>query len=199
MCGVGLLNTTIYFVATVFAAVWVVQLLIVISMIVFGITSSPGGNGGGSHIDHCWNNSLNLEEDLMSGASDDVKGKSTVPRNEQQLRKGTYFSQAQIDADEDRGGRYASLDKPTVTGTDPSVSYPRLPADAPSNQLAGMPPEPQLGWSVNEMELVGEKFEIERSLASSVKAAHQSEDAAVSTSPPIDGVGAGRRSFRRRI
>ena len=184
MCGVGLLNTTIYFVATVFAAVWVVQLLIVISMIVFGITSSPGGNGGGSHIDHCWNYSLNLDEDLMSGASDDVKGKSTDLSNQQQLRKGTYFSQAQIDADEDRGGRYASLNKPTVTGTDPSVSYPRLPADAPSNQLTAMPDEPPLNYRIDDQECVGEQFEIQASLASSPAL----EDAAEGTSPsaPVD-------------
>ena len=130
----------------------------------------------------------------MSGASDDVKDKSAVLRNEQQLRKGTYFSQAQIDADEDRGGRYASLNKPTVTGTDPSVSYPRLPADAPSNQLTAMPDEPPLNYRIDDQECVGEQFEIQASLASAAP------DAAVAPRSSGGGGGVGvTPKMRRRI
>jgi hypothetical protein len=47
---------------------------------------------------------------------------------------GTYHSFAQAEALEDRGGRFAVLDKPAVTGSSPIPSYPAIP-DGPWSKV----------------------------------------------------------------
>lgn len=75
----------------------------------------------------------------------------------------SYRAHAQANADFDLGGRFALVQKPAnVIGSGP-VSYPTLPQDAPSNQLAMMPDEPPLGIDINAMDPVGEVFEQEAS------------------------------------
>ena len=76
--------------------------------------------------------------------------------------KSTYHSVAASSADDERGGRYAAASsKPTVTGSSP-IAYPQQPTGSPwaSDPL---PNEPPLGYSVEEMEPVGEPHEIDAS------------------------------------
>jgi hypothetical protein len=61
------------------------------------------------------------------------------------------------------GGRFATLGKPSFTGTTPGPSVPRQPPGSPwaTDDLLG--PEPPLGIDVNAMDPVGEAFEVEAS------------------------------------
>lgn len=78
-------------------------------------------------------------------------------------RMSTYHALAQSSIDDERGGRYAAASRPaTFVGAGP-VSYPKLPEDSPSNQLAKMPDEPSLGYSVDDQDPIGEAFEQEAS------------------------------------
>jgi hypothetical protein len=77
-------------------------------------------------------------------------------------RAGTYFSQASAGMDDERGGRFAALNKPTVTGSGGGWA-PKQPPNSPWAK-DHCPPEPPLGWSVDDQEPVGEPHEIERSL-----------------------------------
>jgi hypothetical protein len=68
------------------------------------------------------------------------------------------------------GGRFAELArrerdaKPAVIGLDPAAQYPRQPGDSPwAGDAVGV--EPPLGYSIQDMEPVGEAHEIEASLA----------------------------------
>jgi hypothetical protein len=79
-------------------------------------------------------------------------------------RLSTYHALAQSSIDDERGGRYAAVQRPaTFVGAGPAISYPRLPADSPSNQLAMTPKEEPLGYSIDEMEPTGERWEQEAS------------------------------------
>jgi len=61
-------------------------------------------------------------------------------------RKVTYHSFAQAEALDDRGGRFAVLDKPAVTGSSPTPTYPQMPAGSPwANDPVG--PEPLIDGS----------------------------------------------------
>src|SRR5262245_53782591 len=71
-------------------------------------------------------------------------------------RAKTYFGQAQH-ADDDLGGRYAKVHSTTVVGSSP-ISYPAQPATSPWHHDV-CPPEPPLGFSVDEKEPVGEPHE----------------------------------------
>jgi hypothetical protein len=71
-------------------------------------------------------------------------------------RSRTYFGQAQH-TDDDLGGRYAKVHSTTITGSGP-ISYPDQPSTSPWHHDA-CPPEPPLGFSVEEMEPVGEPFQ----------------------------------------
>jgi len=80
-------------------------------------------------------------------------------------RRGrTYFGQAQH-ADDDLGGRYAKVHSTTITGSSP-ISYPAQPSTSPWHHDP-CPPEPPLGFSVDEMEPVGEPHERTASATSS--------------------------------
>ena len=96
---------------------------------------------------------MNNPADMIS-----QKEKREVLRNDHQVaqdrRVSTYRDAAQASVDDLFGGRFATIGKPTVTGTG-SISYPRLPKDAPSNQATMVPDEPPLGVSVDAIEPVG--------------------------------------------
>ena len=58
----------------------------------------------------------------------------------------TYHSFAQAEALDDRGGRFAVLDKPAVTGSSFTPTYPQMPAGSPwANDPVG--PEPLIDGS----------------------------------------------------
>ena len=119
--------------------------------------------------------------------------------------KSTYHSVAASSADDERGGRYAAASsKPTVTGSSP-IAYPQQPTGSPwaSDPL---PNEPPLGYSVEEMEPIGEPHELEASRKaadveaaerpSSVKQRYKStkETADMTGTAPTSRVGARRRA-----
>src|SRR5262245_16943788 len=70
----------------------------------------------------------------------------------------TYHSASQAFVDEERGGRFAALEKPTVTGSSGAVRYPRQREGSPwRDDPVGV--EPPLGFDVNTIEPVGEVHE----------------------------------------
>src|SRR6516164_3766724 len=86
--------------------------------------------------------------------------KRRILAENRQVRASTYLQQAQANIDEDRGGRYAAIEKPaTVVGTGPgSISYPQQPSNSPwANDPIGL--EPPLGFSVEDHDPVGELYE----------------------------------------
>jgi hypothetical protein len=70
----------------------------------------------------------------------------------------TYHGVAQTSVDDDRGGRFSKVTTTTVIGTS-RIQYPRQPENSPANQAALASDEPPLGFSVNDMEPVGEIHE----------------------------------------
>jgi hypothetical protein len=88
-------------------------------------------------------------------------------------RARTYFGQAQH-ADDDLGGRYAKVHSTTLTGSSPTV-FPAQPSTSPWHHDT-CPPEPPLGFSVEEMEPVGEPHERTASATSSSVTARQAGD-----------------------
>jgi hypothetical protein len=75
----------------------------------------------------------------------------------------TYHQRAQVELGlDDAAGRFG---KPSVlTGSEPTVRYPRPPASSPWASDP-VPPEEPLGLDVNALEAVGTAAEIEASLA----------------------------------
>jgi hypothetical protein len=73
---------------------------------------------------------------------------------EQRMR--TYHGHA-MDADLEMGGRYAKVHSTTVVGSGP-VQYPAQPPTSPWHHDP-CPPEPPLGYSVDDVEPVGEVHE----------------------------------------
>jgi hypothetical protein len=121
------------------------------------------------------------------------KERREILENDRKVR-ATYFSQAQANMDDERGGRYATLNKPSVTGSSPSVMVPQQPANS-FWSCDPVPPEMPLGYDINAMEPVGEKFEIEKSLSSAA-----SGEAVAPTSSVVGdskGVGVNKRRWRR--
>jgi hypothetical protein len=98
-----------------------------------------------------------------------MKDKKEILENDRKVMN-TYHALAQSSIDDERGGRYAAVSRPaTFVGAGP-ISYPALPEEAPSNQMAMMPPEPSLGYSVNDQEPVGEIHEQDASRSTVKKA-----------------------------
>src|SRR5262245_57466887 len=84
--------------------------------------------------------------------------KSEVMANDRKVREAaTYHSVAQAALDDERGGRYSGQGKPTITGSS-QIHYPRQPAGSPWARDE-CPPEPPLGFSVEDQEAVGEQHE----------------------------------------
>ena len=106
----------------------------------------------------------------------------------------TYHSFAAGEISEDRGGRFATLEKPTITGATLGSAFPQLPADNPfaKNEL---PDEPLID---GRGEGVTTGYEIDRLDASTVAA---STEEAASDAPKSSHVITGRvaRKFKRRV
>lgn len=99
-------------------------------------------------------------------------------------RRGkTYLGQASGDLDDLGGGRFGVLRKATIIGGDRVAKYPQQPSRSPwANEPSGT--EPSLGYSVEQMEPVGE--------------AHERRHAASDVSAHVVDAGSGIR-LRRRI
>ena len=79
-------------------------------------------------------------------------------KEKRELIKNTYLAHTHSD----EGGRFAKTTPTNVIGSSP-VSYPKLQSGPWSDQP--MPPEePPLGFSVEETPVVGESWEVEKSL-----------------------------------
>lgn len=74
----------------------------------------------------------------------------------------TYHSRAITGLDLERSGRHAQ--HATVTGTKPTVAYPRMPEGNPWHS-DNVPPEESLGYEINSQEPNGTFAEIAASLA----------------------------------
>jgi hypothetical protein len=117
---------------------------------------------------------LSAEQTFRKGkamTADDVSQAERRRILSEERKAKTYLSEAQINTDLELGGRFAKLPKTTVVGASPGISYPRLPQDSPSNQMAMMPDEPSLGYSVETQEPTGEIWEQEASRGAPAKKA----------------------------
>ena len=76
-----------------------------------------------------------------------------------QFVKDTFHSRTRDEA----GGRFAQVNKSTVVGSDPATLYPRLPSGSPWSSDP-VPPEPPLNQDISEPPIVGESWEVEKSL-----------------------------------
>jgi hypothetical protein len=101
---------------------------------------------------------------LSSGQAGTEWAERQIEMENERLRKiaegSTFFQHAQASANDEAGGRYARQNSATVVGASP-ISYPQLPAESPWAQP--WPEGPDVyGVPIDEMEPVGEPFEIER-------------------------------------
>jgi hypothetical protein len=83
------------------------------------------------------------------------KEKREVLANDRMARN-TYFGHAG-DVELELGGRFAKLTPTTVTGSEPTVKYPKLESGPWAKDEC--PPEPPLGIDINAQEPVGEAHE----------------------------------------
>ncbi len=82
--------------------------------------------------------------------------------NDIAVRKDTMASRTASDIAQEAQGRFAK--DTTIIGTRAASLYPRLPESNPWNASAAVPPEPSLGYSVEDHEPVGEAHELAASL-----------------------------------
>src|SRR5262245_8777504 len=76
----------------------------------------------------------------------------------EERRLRTYHGHAQAAVDDERQGRFATLDKATVTGQGAGPIYPQMPDGNPwATEPIGT--EPPLGIDINAQDAVGEIFE----------------------------------------
>jgi hypothetical protein len=116
-------------------------------------------------------------------------------------RLSTYRAFAEADADVDLGGRFSKLHPTSVTGALPNHQFPQQPETSPANQMAMMPDEPPLGYSVNDLDPTGERWEQERSKRDA-PASPEAVDAGASGGSPDNGTASVRpatKAFRRRF
>jgi hypothetical protein len=78
-------------------------------------------------------------------------------------RRSTYFDFAG-DAETEMGGRFAKVLPTTITGSEPTVNYPKL-AEGPWSEGPQGGDEPPLGFDINAQDPVGEVHEQARSEA----------------------------------
>jgi hypothetical protein len=120
----------------------------------------------------------------MGIGTGEMATKREVLRNDK-LARNTYFAHAN-DVELELGGRLAKVITTTVTGSAPVIQYPKLPT-GPWSEGPGGGPEPSLGYSINEIEPVGEPHERERAVERNTALGE------------VGSVGAERGRFRRRI
>jgi hypothetical protein len=76
------------------------------------------------------------------------------------FHKGGTYHQIAVSEAGAIGGRFAAEAKTHVTGVAPAPQYPTLPVNSPwADEPVG--PEPPLGVAIDQMEPVGEPFEIQ--------------------------------------
>ena len=93
----------------------------------------------------------------MHNPADDISQSERRRIMAEERRRNTYAGHA-LDPDIELGGRYAKVHTTTVTGSTPRPTYPKQPDGSPWAKDE-CPPEPQLGYSVDAQEPVGEVFE----------------------------------------
>jgi len=84
-------------------------------------------------------------------------------QNDRRVQKDTFHSRQIAGESQLPRDRFFNENKSQIMGAYLS-QYPKLPADHWSNQTAAVPPEESLGFSVEEVPVVGEPHEIEASL-----------------------------------
>jgi hypothetical protein len=89
----------------------------------------------------------------MSSKDREQQERREVMENDRKVRGDTFFARAQADADE-QGGRFARQSPVTVTGTDAVPIFPKLTSSSPFSSDP-VPTEPALGFSVNELPVIG--------------------------------------------
>jgi hypothetical protein len=85
----------------------------------------------------------------------------------------TYHSRALSHIELEGQGRHAAEAKASVSGREPFVKYPRMPEGSPWHADI-VPPEPGLGYAINDLEVTGEPHE----LATSIVQLPEGDDAA---------------------
>jgi hypothetical protein len=100
----------------------------------------------------------------MNNPADDVSQaeKRRILADDRKVR-ATFHSIASAGMDDERGGRFSALNKPSVTGSDPTVMVPRQPLGSPwhSDPLGKEAP---LGFSVEDQPPTGEAWEVQKSI-----------------------------------
>ena len=87
---------------------------------------------------------------MLSKQEEDAERRATLEndRKVREQQRGTTFHQyAQSTANDDAGGRWATVNAVSVVGADPAVRYPA----ASAHQRDPVPTEPPLGYSVDDM------------------------------------------------
>jgi hypothetical protein len=92
----------------------------------------------------------------MSTEKEERAERRRVFENDQRVHKNTYLSHTHGDA----GGRYAEINKSSVTGSAPTRPYP----PAAHHQIDPSGIEPPLNYDINAVEPTGTHKEIEASL-----------------------------------
>lgn len=108
----------------------------------------------------------------------------TTQSERRQVLKDTLLSRAQSEADMVLGGRFSKINPTRVTGV---PQYPAQPASSPWHHDPVPATEP-LGFSVDQMEPVGEHHEVQASLDTAAPAAAVSSGGPPS-SPPVVKLG----------
>jgi hypothetical protein len=104
-----------------------------------------------------------------------------IPQSEKRRVMENDRAHAEASADDERGGRFASVNKASVSRLEAATLYPRRPA----SQWGGVDPipdEPPLGYEIDQQEATGEIFEQEQSMRNASSPAASDGDAAPSSS-----------------
>jgi hypothetical protein len=124
------------------------------------------------------------------------KEKKEILENDREVR-ATYHSIASANMEDERGGRFSALNKPSVTGSEPTVMVPRQPSTSPwhSDPIGTEPP---LGFSVEDQPTTGEAWEVQKSIddLASSPSAHGGDE---TPTPSIGGGSVGVKPKWRRI
>lgn len=137
----------------------------------------------------------------MTNATDPIsqREKREIMENDRLVReagerRGRTYAGHALDNEPDVGGRFAKVSTTTVVGTSP-INYPQQPPGSPWHSDP-CPPEPPLGFSVDAMEPVGEKYEVEASTADGTSAVEEGGPASGHVITSVAGPTSKR--FRRR-
>ena len=133
-------------------------------------------------------------ETMTGNPADEIsqREKRRILAEDRQVRT-TYLHHAESSVDDDRGGRFAAIEKSaTVIGTSPAV-YPPQPEGSPW-RCDPVPMEEPLGFSVEDHDPVGEPHELARDAADTPSTAGEfghhmdvadGEGAAATNEPPV--------------